>query len=130
MVPQGKTRFSVSNDEVLAWCRKSPGTFLFGASVHPHRHDALEALEWCAQQGAVLIKWLPNYQGIDPAARRHPETSAIPCRGTPCTWISVNFSCSATFFYPYGLIGQSVASCARNWSIGLLECWKDGLRGY
>jgi hypothetical protein len=84
MVPQGKTRFSVSNDEVLAWCRKSPGTFLFGASVHPHRHDALEALEWCAQQGAVLIKWLPNYQGIDPAARRHlPYYSKLVALGLP-----------------------------------------------
>jgi hypothetical protein len=70
-VHQGKTRFSVSNDEVLSWCRKSPDTFLFGPSVHPHRHDAIEALEKYAQQGAVLVKWLPNYQGIDPADRRH-----------------------------------------------------------
>jgi hypothetical protein len=70
-VHRGKTRFSVSNDEVLAWCRKAPDTFLFGPSVHPHRADALDALEKCAQQGAVLIKWLPNYQGIDPADRRH-----------------------------------------------------------
>ena len=83
-VHQGKTRFSVSNDEVLAWCQKSPDTFLFGPSVHPHRHDALEALEKYAEQGAVLIKWLPNYQGIDPADRRHlPYYSKLADLGLP-----------------------------------------------
>lgn len=66
-----KTCFAVRNEEVLAWCRMSAETFLFGASVHPNRRDALAALERCRQQGAVLVKWLPNYQGIDPAARRH-----------------------------------------------------------
>ena len=69
--PGKKRRFAVTNEEVLAWCRTAGDVFLFGASVHPHRHDALTALEWCQQQGAVLVKWLPNYQGIDPAARRH-----------------------------------------------------------
>ncbi len=63
--------FSVSNEDVLAWCRDAPEVFLFGASIHPHRRDALEALERCAEQGAVLVKWLPNSQGIDPADRRN-----------------------------------------------------------
>jgi len=65
------TGFSVSNEDVLALCRETPEVFLFGASIHPHRRDALEALERCAEQGAVLVKWLPNSQGIDPADRRH-----------------------------------------------------------
>jgi len=65
------TGFYVSNEDVLAWCREAPELFLFGASIHPHRRDALEVLERCAEQGAVLVKWLPNSQGIDPADRRH-----------------------------------------------------------
>ena len=39
-----------------------------GASVHPYRPDALEALEEAVALGAVLIKWLPNAQRIDPAS--------------------------------------------------------------
>jgi len=67
---QEMTGFYVSNEDVLAWCREAPEVFLFGASIHPYRRDALEALERCAEQGAVLVKWLPNSQGIDPADRR------------------------------------------------------------
>lgn len=43
----------------------------FGASVHPNRKDALEELEWSKANGAVLMKWLPNIQNIDPSAERH-----------------------------------------------------------
>lgn len=39
----------------------------FGASVHPARLDALEELEWAKAHGAVLLKWLPNIQNIDPS---------------------------------------------------------------
>ena len=39
----------------------------FGASVHPARLDALDELRWSKQQGAVLVKWLPNIQHIDPS---------------------------------------------------------------
>ncbi|MBW1670459.1 MAG: amidohydrolase family protein [Deltaproteobacteria bacterium] len=67
---QAMIGFYVSNEDVLAWCRDAPEIFLFGASIHPHRRDAIEALERCAEQGAVLVKWLPNSQGIDPADRR------------------------------------------------------------
>ena len=37
----------------------------FGASVHTNRKDALEELEWSKENGAILIKWLPNIQDID-----------------------------------------------------------------
>ena len=47
---------------------------LFGASVNPYRHDALERLELVKSQGAVLIKWLPNIMYIDPA---DPEIRAF-----------------------------------------------------
>jgi predicted TIM-barrel fold metal-dependent hydrolase len=40
---------------------------LFGASINPYRRDALERLETAARQGAVLVKWIPPIQAIDPA---------------------------------------------------------------
>lgn len=40
---------------------------LFGASVNPYRHDALARLDWCATNGAVLVKWIPSIMHIDPA---------------------------------------------------------------
>jgi uncharacterized protein len=39
----------------------------FGASVNPYRHDAFERLEQAKADGALLIKWLPAIQHIDPA---------------------------------------------------------------
>lgn len=38
------------------------------ASVHPARADALERLRQAAKAGAVLVKWLPSAQNIDPAS--------------------------------------------------------------
>ncbi|MFA5506402.1 MAG: amidohydrolase family protein [Vulcanimicrobiota bacterium] len=43
----------------------------FGASVHPARSDALEELRWSKEMGAVLLKWLPNIQNIDPSNERY-----------------------------------------------------------
>ncbi|WJW76813.1 amidohydrolase family protein [Thiohalobacter sp. IOR34] len=63
--------FTVSNGDVRAWCNEDPELFLFGASVHPHRQDALDALQRVADQGAVLVKLIPNSQGIDLADPRH-----------------------------------------------------------
>jgi predicted TIM-barrel fold metal-dependent hydrolase len=45
----------------------------FGASVHPARRDALEELRWSKEHGAVLLKWLPNIQGIDPSREAYRE---------------------------------------------------------
>jgi hypothetical protein len=39
----------------------------FGASIHPYRRDAVAELERCVKMGAVLCKWLPITQRIDPA---------------------------------------------------------------
>ena len=44
---------------------------LFGASVNPNRPDALDELDRVADDGAVLLKWLPNVMGIDPSDRAH-----------------------------------------------------------
>lgn len=43
----------------------------FGASVHPNRADALDELSWSKENDAVLVKWLPNIQNIDPSQKRH-----------------------------------------------------------
>ncbi|HEX9078137.1 MAG TPA: amidohydrolase family protein, partial [Desulfuromonadaceae bacterium] len=43
---------------------------LFGASVNPYRRDALDLLDKVKTEGAVLVKWLPSIQNIDPADRR------------------------------------------------------------
>jgi len=50
---------------------KAHPELFFGASVHPDRTDALEELEWSKGNGAVLVKWLPNIQGIDPSRERY-----------------------------------------------------------
>lgn len=43
----------------------------YGASVHPAREDALDELEWSKEHGAVLVKWLPNIQNIDPSNEQY-----------------------------------------------------------
>ncbi len=62
-----KADLHVPNQTVAALCRGTRRLRL-GASVHPYRPDALEALEEVSAQGAVLLKWLPNVQQIDPAS--------------------------------------------------------------
>jgi predicted TIM-barrel fold metal-dependent hydrolase len=67
--PQGarlpdRTPFYTPNDYVAKLCRDH-AEFLFGASIHPYRPDALKELARVAEQGAVLVKWIPNVQAID-----------------------------------------------------------------
>lgn len=50
---------------------KPYGNLYFGASVHPNRVDALDELNWSKENGAVLLKWLPNIQNIDPSNRSY-----------------------------------------------------------
>ncbi|MBO0698367.1 MAG: amidohydrolase family protein [Zavarzinella sp.] len=63
------THIYVTNDYVAELSRRHP-KLLFGASIHPYRPDAIAELERCVAAGAVLIKWLPLVQGMDPAADR------------------------------------------------------------
>jgi len=51
---------------VFTVCKKYPN-LLPGPSINPFRKDALDLLQYCIDEGAVLIKWLPPAQGIDPA---------------------------------------------------------------
>lgn len=61
-----RTEFFVPNEFVAAACREHTN-LLFGASINPYRPDALARLDWAATNGAVLVKWLPSIQHIDPA---------------------------------------------------------------
>lgn len=62
------TEFYTPNDYVAGLVKAAPDRFVFGASVHPYRKDAVEALERAAEQGAVAVKWLPNAMNIDPSS--------------------------------------------------------------
>jgi predicted TIM-barrel fold metal-dependent hydrolase len=53
---------------VFEACRLHPDALLPAPSLNPFRRDALERLEECIERGAVLLKWLPSAQGIDPAS--------------------------------------------------------------
>lgn len=65
-----RTDYYVPNDYVAQVCARHR-ELLFGASVNPDRADALEELEKVKEAGAVLVKWLPNSQGIDPANKKY-----------------------------------------------------------
>lgn len=53
-----------SNSLVRAMCAAKPERYLFGASIHPYRANAIAMLEEVAAAGAVLVKWLPIHQNI------------------------------------------------------------------
>lgn len=63
------TEVYVPNEFLAAEVPKHPN-LLWGASVNPLRHDALERLRWAHAHGAVLVKWLPAIQHIDPSDPR------------------------------------------------------------
>lgn len=63
------THLYVTNDYVIELAARHP-KMLFGASVHPYRKDAVQEVERCVKAGAVLLKWLPPTQDINPADPR------------------------------------------------------------
>ena len=66
---EANTHLFVTNEYVIELAVRNP-QMLFGASVHPYRRDALAELERCVRAGAVLMKWLPIVQGMNPADAR------------------------------------------------------------
>lgn len=64
-----KTEIYIPNEFVADETRRYPN-LLFGASINPYRGDAIERLKKAAADGAVLVKWLPSIQHIDPADER------------------------------------------------------------
>ena len=67
---RGRTVFRVPDAYVAGIAREVPERFLWCASVHPYREDALERLREAAAGGARAVKWIPYFMGIDPASRR------------------------------------------------------------
>ena len=55
-----------SNSLIRDRCRQWPERFLFGASVHPYRANAVACVEEVFTAGACLLKWLPLHQNIAP----------------------------------------------------------------
>ena len=73
-----KGSFYVPNEFVLSLARQHP-EFLPAVSIHPGRRDAFDELDKCLEQGAVLMKCLPNCHNIDcndPRYRRFWERMA------------------------------------------------------
>lgn len=62
----GRTQLFVPNDFVHRETGRHD-CLLFGASVNPYRRDACEILKEQVARGAVLVKWIPSIQGIDPS---------------------------------------------------------------
>jgi len=61
------THFLISNDYLLKTVRAHPDRFLAGVSINPERRDAIEEVHRRADEGAVLVKVLPNAQQFNPA---------------------------------------------------------------
>lgn len=61
-----RTQLYVPNEFLIGELARYPQLHV-GASINPYRADAVQRLEAVAAAGAVLIKWIPNIQLIDPA---------------------------------------------------------------
>ena len=66
---EGVGSFYVPNSYVLQLAKRHP-EFLPAVSIHPARPDALEELDRCIDEGAVMMKCLPNCHNIDCSDRR------------------------------------------------------------
>lgn len=51
----------------IADLAKNNSRILLGASVHPYRNDWSQELDYCLENKAVLCKWIPSAQMINPA---------------------------------------------------------------
>ena len=69
IIDASRTHLYVTNDYVMHLAKQHP-KLLFGASVHPYRRNAIEEIERCVAGGAVLMKWLPVTQDMNPADER------------------------------------------------------------
>ena len=83
VLDEANTHLWVTNEYVAELARRHP-KMLFGASINPYRRDAVAELERCVRDGAVLVKWLPITQGMDPSDRRcFPLYEAMAALGVP-----------------------------------------------
>lgn len=65
-----RSAFHVPDAYARVLAARHPERFVWIASIHPYRTDALEALTEAARSGARAVKWLPSAMGIDPASPR------------------------------------------------------------
>jgi uncharacterized protein len=68
---EDESHLVIPNDYVINISRKNKKV-LFGASVHPYRDKTsmLNEAKRCIDSGAVLFKWIPSAQQIDPENER------------------------------------------------------------
>jgi mannonate dehydratase len=66
----GGSTFHTPNAYAERLARRQADTFVWAASIHPYRADAVAELDWAVERGAVAMKWLPSAQNIDPADAR------------------------------------------------------------
>ena len=64
---ESESHLVTPNDYILSLAQRDPRVLL-GASVHPYRkkREMLAETRRCIDQGAVLFKWIPSSQQIDP----------------------------------------------------------------
>jgi hypothetical protein len=66
-----RSEFHVPDSWAQEAAARWPNRLVAGASVHPRRPGALEALDALAAKGVRVVKWLPSAMGIDPASKAH-----------------------------------------------------------
>lgn len=82
---EDESHLVVPNDYVMGIAKKNKRV-LFGASVHPYREKTamLEETDRCINSGAVLFKWIPSAQQIDPEdGRCAPFYEILAEKGVP-----------------------------------------------
>jgi mannonate dehydratase len=62
--------FHIPNSYAKKITQAHPNSFEWVASIHPYRHDCVEALLQVHAAGARAIKWLPSAMGIDPLSKQ------------------------------------------------------------
>ena len=65
-----KAKFYVPNNHVLSLAKKY-AQIIPACSIHPARKNAIEELERCAEQGAKVLKLLPNCHNVDCSNTRY-----------------------------------------------------------
>lgn len=66
-----KAGFYVPNEYLFEVIKIYPDLFIPAVSIHPGRKDAMEELECCINQGARVLKLLPNCLNIDYSEARY-----------------------------------------------------------
>ena len=65
-----KCSFYVPDNYAMRLAAANPARFVWAASIHPYRPDALSRLRQAKEDGAKAIKWIPQAQNIAPDSPR------------------------------------------------------------